>query len=39
MELAIWVQILDKVDCVSFYANTRGKAINSYVLIPAMSKQ
>ena len=38
MELALWVQILDMVICISLCTNKLGKGINPSVLPPAMGK-
>ena len=38
MELVIQIQTLDEAVCVSFCANTPGKAINLSVILLAMSK-
>ena len=38
MELAIQVQILDKVDCVSFCTNSLTNGMNPFLLSLAMSK-
>ena len=32
------VQILDETDCISYRANTLGKAMNPSILPPAMGK-
>ena len=38
MELMTQVQILDKADCISLYANVLKKGMNPSVLPPAMGK-
>ena len=38
MDTTIRVQILDKADCISHSTNTRGKVMNSIILLPAMGK-
>ena len=38
MDTATQVQILDKIDCISYSINTLGKGMNPIILPPAMGK-
>ena len=38
MEAAIWVQILDKADCILYSTNTLGKGMNLTILSSVMGK-
>ena len=38
MDMATWVQNLDKTDYISHCTNTHGKGMNPIILPPAMGK-